>query len=229
MIKSNILEIKKIIADTARLVNRKSEDILLLAVTKQRTVEQIKEVIASGIYEIGENKVQEAIVKFKNLSLDLNSKVLKWHLIGHLQTNKAKDAVKIFDLIHSVDSLRLAEEINKQAEKIKKIQKVLVEVNVSGEVSKFGISCEESFELIRSIDKLANLKLQGLMTMAPVVDNQELARPYFKKFKDLFDSINATRSVDNKLSILSMGMTDDYEAAIKEGSTMVRIGRALFK
>lgn len=229
MIKDNIILIQQSIDRVAKSFNRNSAEITLLAVTKQRSVEEIKEIIAGGIYEIGENKVQEAVGKYNLVTCGLQNVSLKWHLIGHLQTNKVKDAVRIFDLIHSVDSLRLGQEINKQAVKIGKIQNILIEINVSGELSKYGIAPQEVLKLVKEIDQLANLKLLGLMTMAPIVDNQEKARSYFKQLKVLFDTINSTRDTSNKLSILSMGMTDDYEAAIKEGSTLVRIGRALFK
>ena len=149
-------------------------------------------------------------------------------MVGHLQANKAKDAVRIFDLIHSVDSLRLAEELDKQAAKIDKLQDILIEVNTSGEAAKFGLKPGEVAGVIKDIAQLKNLNVRGLMTIAPIVDNPDAARPYFRNLKELSYKINELLPPNSKLQTLSMGMTDDFEVAIEEGSTMVRIGRGIF-
>jgi hypothetical protein len=229
-------------------------------VTKGRTIEQIQEVLGVGIRDLGENKVQEALLKYHKFESSASlAQSARWHMIGHLQTNKVKDAVQIFDLIHSVDSLRLAQEIDKQAANIGKIQDILIEVNVSGETSKYGIMPELAPQLVKQISGYKNIRLCGLMTMAPVVDEQDKARPFFKKLKELRDKvyelrpfgaghgfesvslaqgfapqaekkdIRAAQVAGYELRVLSMGMSDDFEAAIEEGSTMLRIGRAIFE
>ena len=193
--------------------------------TKNRSLEEITEAIRYGIADIGENKVQEAKGKYSNL------RPVKWHLIGHLQTNKAKDAVAMFDLIHSVDSLKLAGEINKQAARINKTQNILIEVNTSGEASKYGLRPEGLIKVISDIIVLHNIRLCGLMTMAPVVRDKEKARPYFRKLRQLQDEVNSSLSsvLCPLFSELSMGMSGDYEVAIEEGATMVRVGTAIFE
>jgi pyridoxal phosphate enzyme (YggS family) len=218
----NITRIKELIFRACSRINRNPEEITIVAVSKGRTVEQIQEAIEAGITDIGENRVQEAILKFSQLSK------IKRHLVGHLQTNKAKDAVKIFDLIHSVDSLRLAEEIDKQAARINKVQDILIEVNTSGEESKFGIKPGELSGLAKSISESKNIRLLGLMTVAPIVDNPEMARLYFRQLKELLGRVNELRALSSELKVLSMGMTDDFQVAIEEGATMVRLGRAIF-
>ncbi len=236
MIKDNILKIRGDIALACSKIGKDSSDISIIAVTKSRAIEQIREVCEAGLTEIGENKVQEAMLKFNQLStpnfqlqaLNFRLRAVKWHMIGHLQTNKAKDAVKIFDLIQSVDSSHLAFEINKQAAKINKIQDILFEVNVSGELAKFGLKPEDVIDNIKAIAQLKNINIRGLMTIAPIADNQEKNRPYFKKLRELFHSINELRVASYELRILSMGMTDDFEIAIEEGANMVRLGRAIF-
>lgn len=244
MIKDNILKVRERIAAVCAGSGRDPASITIIAVSKGRTVEQIKEAIDAGITNIGENKVQEALEKFNRLSTilrhaqDASSKDtersrsvdyrLSIHMIGHLQTNKVKDAVKIFDLIHSVDSLRLAREIDRQSVKINKVQDVLIEVNTSGEAAKFGLKPDEAPEVIKEISQLKNINVKGLMTIAPVIDNPEQARPYFKELRQLRDEIYELRVTSYELRILSMGMTDDFEAAVEEGATIVRIGRAIF-
>lgn len=203
--------------------------ITIIAVSKGRTLEQIKETIAAGISDIGENRVQEALGKYNRLQAQGCRLQVRWHMVGHLQTNKAKEAVKVFDLIHSVDSLHLACEIEKQAAKINKIQDILIQVNSSGEVSKFGLKPDETIGVIKEIAELKNLNIRGLMTIAPLVDNPEKARVYFRLLKELRDRINELRLTSYELRVLSMGMTDDFEVAIEEGSNMLRIGRAIFE
>ena len=223
MVKENIVRLKERIASACQRVNRGPDCITTVAVSKERSIAQIREAIKSGIIDIGENRIQEAVIKFNQLP------GLTWHMVGHLQTNKVKEAVKIFDLIHSVDSLRLAEEINRQAGRLKKIQDVLIQVNTSGEQSKFGLSPEETIGVIKEINRLNNTNVIGLMTIAPLVNNAQEVRPLFRMLRELKDKINQERVTHNELRILSMGMTDDFEVAIEEGSNMLRIGRAIFE
>jgi len=227
MIKENILRVKEQISLLCSRINRDPNSITIVAVGKGRTLEQIKEAIEAGITDIGENRIQEALVKYNQLGT-ANYK-LRTHMVGHLQTNKVKDAVKIFDLIQSVDSAHLAEEIDEQAARIHKIQDVLIEVKTSPEASKSGLKPEETIEVIKKIAGFKNINIKGLMTIAPLVDAPEKARPYFKKLRELRDEIYELRVTSYELRILSMGMTDDFEAAIEEGSNMVRLGRAIFE
>jgi hypothetical protein len=229
MIRENVLKIKGRIASICSKVNRSPEEVTIVAVSKGRSPEQIKEAIAAGITDIGENKVQEALAKFNDLRFAISDKQIRWHLVGHLQTNKARDAVKIFDLIQSVDSLRLAQEIDRQATRINKVQDLLIEVKTSPEATKFGLRPEEATGVIKEIAQLKNIKIKGLMTIAPLADDSEKARPYFGRLRELLDQINAQRITQDALRILSMGMTDDFQVAIEEGSNMVRIGRAIFE
>jgi pyridoxal phosphate enzyme (YggS family) len=222
---------ERILAACAR-VKRDPAEITLVAVTKGRSIEEIGGVIAAGVSEIGENRVQEAIEKYNVLTGKpanrQTGELIKWHMVGHLQTNKVKEAVAIFDLIHSVDSLKLAAEINRQAEKINKIQDILVEVKTSPEAAKFGVPPGEAIELVRDLAQFKNIALKGLMTIAPMAADPEEARPYFRLLKELRDNINELMTNDQRLTTVSMGMSDDFEVAIEEGATMVRIGRALF-
>jgi len=222
-IKENLEKIAEKIRLRSELVGRNSGDITMVAVTKTVEEDRIREAIASGVRIIGESRVQEAKEKYGKLGNEVI-----WHLVGHLQTNKANDAVKIFDLIHSVDSVKLAKEIDKQARKAGKVQKVLIEVNLSGEETKYGLSPEEVIPFLKDISELPNMKVEGLMTMAPFYENPEDCRPYFRKLKELMEEVKA-RNIENvEMKYLSMGMTNDYEVAIEEGSNMVRIGRAIF-
>jgi pyridoxal phosphate enzyme (YggS family) len=223
MIKENIIEIKERISLICSKINRNPNSITIVAVGKGRTVEQIQEAIDSGITDIGENKVQEALIKYKDLRTPQpqNSRTIKWHMVGHLQTNKVKQALNLFDLIQSVDSLRLAQEIDKEAARLNKIQGILIEVKTSGEASKFGIKPDETIGVIKEISRFKNINIKGLMTIAPIVDNPEKTRPYFRILRELRDNIE-------NMQFLSMGMTDDFEVAIEEGSNMVRLGRAIF-
>jgi pyridoxal phosphate enzyme (YggS family) len=229
MVKDNIIEIRKRISLACSKVDRDPGAITIVAVSKGRTPEQIKQAVQAGLTDIGENKVREALLKHRLLST-VNSELstIKWHMVGHLQSNKVKEAVEIFDLIQSVDSLRLAEEIDKQAARIRKIQDILIEVKTSAEESKFGLKPEETIKVIKEVAKFKNISIKGLMTIAPIVDNPQDARPYFRMLRELKDRINSLSTVNRELLTLSMGMTDDFEVAIAEGSNMVRIGRAIF-
>jgi pyridoxal phosphate enzyme (YggS family) len=237
---SKVQRLRQRIIGACRRLNRNSDEIRLVAVTKTVDSLQIQEVIKAGIFEIGENRVQDAQLKFNALrppqsvggrpskSCGWRTSPIRWHLIGHLQTNKAKEAVRIFDLIQSVDSFKLALEIDKHAAKVNKLQDILVQVNTSQEASKFGLKPDDTLEAIKQISQLKNVRIQGLMTIAPVVDKPEKARPFFRRLRELRDEINRLSSIVYRLSDLSMGMTDDFEIAIEEGATMLRIGRAIF-
>lgn len=232
MITKNIAKVKERIRSACANLGILPETITIVAVSKNRSVPGIREVIDCGITDIGENRIQEALLKFSEIA---NQQIkgpavqrIKWHFVGHLQTNKVKDAVRIFDLIQSVDSLHLAEEINKQAAKINKVQDILIEVKTSPEATKFGIAPGEATNLARDVATLKNVSLKGLMTIAPIADDPEKSRPYFSQLRELRDELNAIRDTQYAIRILSMGMTDDFEIAIEEGSNMVRIGRAIF-
>jgi len=202
MIINNIQKIKLEIGSTK-----------LVAVTKLRTIEEIKQAINSGINIIGENKIQEAEQKYS----EIKDMEVELHFIGHLQTNKVKKAVEMFDLIQTLDSLKLAKEIDKRAKEINKIQDILIQVNIGKEPQKYGVLPENVIEFVDNINKFQNIKVMGLMCMPPL--NRD-SRPYFKEMKMLYDKL--------ELEVLSMGMSNDYKIAIEEGSNMIRIGRLLF-
>ena len=199
----------------------KGERVTLVAVTKNHGAEIVREAVDCGITDIGENRVQEAAEKFQALNLDGVTK----HLIGHLQTNKAKQAVKIFDVIHSVDSENLATAINKSAASIGKLQDVLIQVNLAKEDTKFGVYEENLSALIETVDKLENLRLRGLMMIAPNYADVEMCRPLFREMRKIFDELKRTRK---NFDLLSMGMTHDYKIAVEEGANVVRVGTAIF-
>ena len=198
----------------------KSEKIILVAVTKNHGVEEMREAIDCGVLNIGENRIQEATEKFQIL----DRKVTR-HLIGHLQTNKTKQAVKLFDLIQSVDSEHLAVAIDKAANSAEKVQDILIQVNLAKEDSKTGIYEEDLQNLINKVDALKNLRLRGLMMIAPNYSEVEKCRPLFRRMREIFDSIRVNRQ---DFDFLSMGMTHDYKIAIEEGANVVRIGTAIF-
>lgn len=224
LIANNINNVKIKIAQTADKAGRRFGDITLVYVTKQVPVEVAKEAVSAGANIIGESRVEDAILKKGKLPADV-----KIHMIGHLQSRKAKDAVRIFDLIHSVDSVSLAEEINKRAEIINKVQRILLEVNVSGEKSKYGFTPKDVMDGIKKIAELKNVKVLGLMTMAPFSDDTETVRPVFRALKQLSEKIKNQNIANVEMKYLSMGMTQDYAVAIEEGSNMIRIGTAIFK
>jgi pyridoxal phosphate enzyme (YggS family) len=199
------------------------KEVNLVAATKGRSAEEIKEAISSGITAVGENYVQEAQEKFKIIG---NS--VKWHLLGHLQKNKVKLAVSIFDMIETLDSLDLAKALDRECKKNNKILPVLIEVNSAGELQKSGVLPEAVYDFAREVLKLDNLKLMGLMTMGPLVDEPEAIRPFFKKTKEIFDKIRRIYPENTDLKYLSMGMSGSYKVAIEEGANIVRIGTAIF-
>ncbi len=223
MLRENLENVEKNITLACEKAGRARQEVTLIAVSKTKPVSMLQEVYQAGIREFGENKVQELSEKQPSLPQDIH-----WHMIGHLQRNKVKYIVGTVSLIHSVDSLRLAEEISSQAVKKSLCQDILVEVNIAQEESKFGISKEETFQLVENISKLPNIHICGLMTIAPFVENPEENRIYFRKMRDLSVDI-AHKNIDNvDMDILSMGMTGDYMVAIEEGATMVRVGTGIF-
>lgn len=222
-VSENVAFVREEIARAARKAGRSPAEVRLLAVTKTVDDDRIREAIAAGVDLIGENYVQEARRK-----IELLGRPLPWHFIGHLQTNKAKYAVRLFDLIHSVDRVDLARELDRRAAAQGTILKILVEVNVSGEASKSGVPARDALALVRSIAELPGLSIRGLMTMPPWFDDPEEARPYFATLRNLADSIRRERIGNVHMEELSMGMTNDYRIAVEEGATIVRVGRAIF-
>jgi len=219
-IAANIKGIIHKIKLAAERVGRKEESVELVAVTKTVDVSKIKEAIRAGIKIIGENRVQEAREKFKDIG-----KEVEWHLIGHLQTNKVKYIFDIFSLIHSVDSLLLSEEIQRRAENKGLETDILIEVNLSGEKTKFGILPEKAINFVKDISRFKNINIMGLMTIPPFSESPEDSRKYFKMLRMLRDDIQREGI---EMKELSMGMSNDFEAAVEEGATMVRIGTAIF-
>lgn len=226
MVKERLQAIRARIAAAAARVGRDPDGIALVCVTKEVGIEMIREAVAVGATDIGENRVQEALAKYRSMQAAAG---IRWHMIGHLQTNKAKAAVGIFDLIHSVDNLRLAQEIQKQAQLAKKMQAILIEVNVSGEKAKYGVDASSLESLVSSISGMNNIMLLGLMAMAPFSDDPQRARPYFKMLKEMRDGLRRYNCGNIDMKHLSMGMSADFEVAIEEGADMVRIGSAIFK
>ncbi len=222
-IAANIKAIRQRMAAAAVRCQREPDSIKLLAVTKTVSAARVNEAIAAGIAAFGENYVQEA--KEKIAAID---KRVEWHMIGYLQTNKVKYVVNLFDYIHSVDRLELAREINRRAASTGRKMNILVEINVSGENTKSGIPMVHAMELIKAISSLENLSVKGLMTMPPYSDNPESSRPYFSELKSLQKKIINEGIPGIRMDELSMGMTDDFEIAVEEGATIVRIGRAIF-
>jgi pyridoxal phosphate enzyme (YggS family) len=219
-IKENYLKVMERIEKAARRVGRDPKEIKLVAVSKTVEAARVKEAIEAGVSILGENYVQEAQKKIEEIG-----KPVPWHFIGHLQSNKAKYAVRLFDMIHSIDSLTLAEELNRRAEQVGQVTKVMIEVNISGEATKFGADEEKVFSIVKGILNLRHLSLEGLMTMPPYFDSPEMSRPYYIKLRDLKEKM-AKEGIS--LKELSMGMSNDFEIAIEEGATYVRVGTAIF-
>jgi pyridoxal phosphate enzyme (YggS family) len=223
-IQSRLKCVKDRITEAALACGRDPKAVNLVAVSKTVPADRVLAAINAGVTDLGENYVQEAREKIEALGRE----TVSWHFIGHLQSNKAKYAVKLFDLIHSVDSLKLAKELDRRARAVGKIQKVLVQVNISGEATKSGIETEQAVALVRQMARLDNLSICGLMTMPPYFNSPEKVRPYFRTLKDLGDLIRTEAIPNVSMAELSMGMTGDFEAAIQEGATLVRIGTAIF-
>lgn len=222
-IRENIDAVNRIKGEAAVKSGRKAEDVLLCAVTKTRTADEINEAIDAGITDIGENKVQEIMDKFDSV------KPVRWHLIGHLQTNKVKYIIDKVSMIHSVDSLHLAQEIDKRAAQHGITMDILIQVNSAQEESKFGISTDETEGMIRDIlEKCPNIRIRGLMCIAPFAENPEDVRVYFAQVKKLYDEYSSIEHKNLDFKYLSMGMSHDYEVAILEGSNLIRVGTAIF-
>lgn len=223
MIKEQLAEVEQHIQSACIRSGRKREDVTLIAVSKTKPVEMLQEAYDAGVRIFGENKVQELVDKYEMLPKDIH-----WHMIGHLQTNKVKYIVDKVECIHSVDSLKLAEVIEKEAAKKNCRVNILIEVNVAQEESKFGISINEVFPFIEKVAAFPHICVQGLMTIAPFVENAEENRTIFERLHNLSVDI-MSKNIDNvNVSVLSMGMTNDYEVAIEEGATMIRVGTGIF-
>ncbi len=223
MLQDNLIQVEHNIEEACRRAGRDRSEVTLIAVSKTKPVETLQEAYDLGVRVFGENKVQEMEDKYESLPRDI-----QWHLIGHLQRNKVKYIIDKAVLIHSVDSLRLAQTIEKEAEKHDLTAHILIEVNVAREESKFGIFPEDLENLVDEIAKLPHIQVDGLMTIAPFVPDPEENRPVFRELRKLSVDISA-KKVDNvNMSVLSMGMTNDYQVAIEEGATMVRVGTGIF-
>ena len=223
MIRENLAYVEEHISQACAVCGRNREEVTLIAVSKTKPVEALEEAYACGVRDFGENKVQELLDKEAVLPKDI-----RWHMIGHLQRNKVKYVVGKAFLIHSVDSLRLAEEISKEAQKKQVMADILVEVNVAGEESKFGSTTEDAVLLVSQIAGLPGIRIKGLMTIAPYVENGEDNRKYFSKLRQLAIDISQ-KNIDNvTMDVLSMGMTGDYEVAVEEGASYVRVGTGIF-
>ena len=222
-IRENIAHINQLKAEAAQRSGRSGEDVLLVAVTKLHGVDEINEAIDCGITDIGENKVQEIMDKYEHV------KPVRWHLIGHLQTNKVKYIIDKVSMIHSVDSLKLAQEINKRAQQHNLTMDILIQVNSAEEESKFGITTEETGQLIRDIlDTCENIRIRGLMCIAPFEENPEDVRVYFAEVKKLYDEYGKMEHPHLDFKYLSMGMSGDFHVAIEEGSNLIRVGTSIF-
>ncbi len=221
-ITDNITDIRQEIADTCKKLGKKPEEVQLIAVTKTIEPERINEAIANGITDIGENKVQEIMDKYTLVS------PINWHMIGHLQTNKVKYIIDKVKLIHSLDRISLAEEIQKRAERINRAVDVLVQVNIGQEETKSGIEPDEVYDFVAALRSFSYIQVKGLMTVAPYKEDPEEVRPYFNTMKEVFERIRAKNLPGIEMKYLSMGMTNDYKVAIEEGANIIRVGTAIF-
>lgn len=220
---ANVEQIRKRVAAAALRAGRNPADVTIIAVSKTRTIDEIRQVLAAGLTHLGENRVQELKEKWPAIGGSAT-----WHLIGSLQTNKAKQALDMADLIHSLDRLSLADELTRLAGRRGVPCKALVEVNVSGEESKHGVSPADLPALLRAVSDGGNVLVQGLMTMAPLSDDPETARPHFRRLRQLADEVRGWGLPGVTMEHLSMGMSGDFEVAVEEGATLVRVGTAIF-
>ena len=223
MLKDQLQEVEKRIQAACDRAGRKREEVTLIAVSKTKPVETLQEAYDLGVRIFGENKVQELTAKYEALPKDIH-----WHMIGHLQTNKVKYIIDKAELIHSVDSLKLAETIEKEAAKHDLIADILVEVNVAEEESKFGMKMEEVIPFVEKVSAFPHVRVRGLMTIAPFIEDPEENRSIFADLHKLYIDIKKKNHDNDTVSVLSMGMTNDYEVAIEEGATMVRVGTGIF-
>lgn len=223
MIRDNIEEVRKNISAACERAGRDPSEVTLLAVSKTKPVSMIRECMEAGQRAFGENYVQELEEKYAQLGHSVD-----WHMIGHLQRNKVKYIIGKVSLIHSVDSLRLAEQIQKEAVKAGCTARVLLEVNVACEESKWGFTLDETIDAVKAVSAMPNVKVCGLMTSAPITEDAESNRQYFRELRSLYDHIDALRIPNADMQVLSMGMTGDYIVAVEEGSTLVRVGTGIF-
>jgi hypothetical protein len=219
----NFHTVRERVARAAERAGRKADDIIIVGASKQVEVARIEQAMAAGLRHVGENYVQEAKPKVAAIG-----RRVTWHFIGHLQTNKARDAVRLFDVIHSLDRLELAKALNQRAAALGRVMEVFVEVNIAGEETKSGVAPDEVEALIRQAAALPHLRVRGLMTMPPPFDDPEKSRPYFRALRTLKEELTQKNISNVELSHLSMGMTADFEVAIEEGATIVRIGTGIF-
>lgn len=223
MISENLTEVQENIRNACQAAGRDENEVTLIAVSKTKPIQQLMEAYDCGCRHFGENKVQELVSKYEAMPKDI-----KWHMIGHLQRNKVKYIIDKAALIHSVDSLRLAEEISREAVKKNIEVSILIEVNAAHEESKFGVTVDETLPLIQKISLLPNIHIKGLMTIAPYVENSEENKPYFEILRQLAVDISS-KNIDNvSMNVLSMGMTGDYMTAVRAGATLVRVGTGIF-
>lgn len=226
-IRNKFAIVREKIARAAREAGRSGDDVALVAVTKLKSVVTVRNAIAAGIRVFGENRIQEALPKIETIRSEYPDVI--WHMVGHLQSNKARKAVENFQMIQSIDSVKLARRVSRLAGEQQQTMDVLVEVNVSGEKTKYGFTPEHVPEAIGRLSELGHINIRGLMTVGPMTDDDQRIQQAFKQMKSLYDEARSQyREELGGFNILSMGMTDDFEIAIREGSTMVRIGRALF-
>lgn len=221
-IKENIVQLKKQVVDTCEKIGRNPEDVQIIGVTKTIDPDRINEAIACGITDIGENRVQEIMNKYDAVSN------VHWHMIGHLQTNKVKYMIDKVKLIHSLDRITLAEEINKRAKQHNITIEALLQVNVAQEDTKFGLDCNEVDDFINKVQEMENIKISGFMTIAPYAEDPEEVRTVFKRLKSMFEEVKAKKMQGVEMKYLSMGMTNDFKVAIEEGSNMIRVGTGIF-
>lgn len=224
MISDNILRLKDNIAHICQKLNRRLEDITIVGITKYSDIKEIQQSLACGLNHIGESKVQQAVEKYPHLVGATK------HMVGHLQTNKVKAAVEIFDVIQSVDSYRLAQAINEQCVKQRRQMQIFIQVNTAQEKQKFGCSSDEVFDLLKQISEFENIHVAGLMTIAPLTEDAPIVRDCFKKLRDLYQHVHEdfAHFKNIQMKFLSMGMSDDYAIALEEGANMLRIGRDIF-
>ena len=223
MVAENLMDVERRVCEACRRAGRSRDEVTLIAVSKTKPVEMLEEVYGAGTRYFGENKVQELVDKYEVMPKDIH-----WQMIGHLQRNKVKYIIDKAELIHSVDSIRLAETIDREAEKKGIVANVLLEVNMAREETKFGLMPEEVPDFVRQIAGFQHIKVQGLMTIAPFVENAEENRRYFKNLYQLYVDIKSKNIDNGTMSVLSMGMTGDFEVAIEEGATMIRVGTGIF-
>jgi pyridoxal phosphate enzyme (YggS family) len=222
-IRERLARVRDRVARAAEFAGRSAENITLIAVSKTFDSTTVQKAVDAGASELGENRVQEALAKVGLVQGDV-----RWHLIGHLQSNKARQAVETFDVIHTVDSSELAGRLDRIAGEMGRRPSVLVQVDLAQEATKSGARETELTSIIETLDSSRHLKFQGLMTLPPFFDSPEQTRPYFRELREIFEGLNRSRSSERKLTELSMGMSHDFEVAIEEGATMVRVGTAIF-